>query len=123
MRKNIFIIRSVIITMCLSIVFCIGRMTKRNSYVSEYSLKDTINTKIDKVNISRYKGDSIVIINQRSEDFIVFLTDSCNEGARCYKITKSGVKPLVYLATEYENGEIKTIYYSEDDVKLISIEK
>lgn len=123
-KINLLTIRTVIVIICLSIVFSIARICKRNSYVSELGVRDTLSTtKIGKIDIAGYKSDSILIINQKSEDFIVFLTDSCSEGARYYSITKDGISPLVYLAVEYENSEIKTIYYSKEGTKLISIEK
>lgn len=126
MKSNKFKLRSLIILFVLASAIVVGYFSKKEKSTIRVSglRNDSVNLKsIDKISIHLYKNDSVLVVNQGKENFVLFLTNSQEMGGEQFKINKDTICKLNSLAYEKENDSIIAIYYSENDTEQISIRK
>lgn len=126
MKNNKFKLRSLIILFVLASAIVVGYFSRKEKSTIRVSglRNDSVNLKsIDKISIHSYKNDSVLVVNQGKENFVLFLTNSQEMGGEQFKINKDTISKLNSLAYEKENDSITTIYYSENDTEQISIRK
>lgn len=126
MKNNKFKLRSLIILFVLASAIVVGYFSKKEKSTIRVSglRNDSVNLKsIDKISIHSYKNDSVLVVNQGKENFVLFLTNSQEMGGEQFKINKDTICKLNSLAYEKENDSIIAIYYSENDTEQISIRK
>lgn len=126
MKNNKFKLRSLIILFVLASAIVVGYFSKKEKSTIRVSglRNDSVNLKsIDKISIHSYKNDSVLVVNQGKENFVLFLTNSQEMGGEQFKINKDTICKLNSLAYEKENDSITAIYYSENDTEQISIRK
>lgn len=126
MKSNKFKLRSLIILFVLASAIVVGYFSKKEKSTIRVSglRNDSVNLKsIDKISIHSYKNDSVLVVNQGKENFVLFLTNSQEMGGEQFKINKDTICKLNSLAYEKENDSIIDIYYSENDTEQISIRK
>jgi hypothetical protein len=126
MKSNKFKLRSLIILFVLASAIVVGYFSKKEKSTIRVSglRNDSVNLKsIDKISIHSYKNDSVLVVNQGKENFVLFLTNSQEMGGEQFKINKDTICKLNSLAYEKENDSIIAIYYSENDTEQISIRK
>ena len=126
MKNNKFKLRSLIILFVLASAIVVGYFSRKEKSTIRVSglRNDSVNLKsIDKISIHSYKNDSVLVVNQGKENFVLFLTNSQEMGGDQFKINKDTISKLNSLAYEKENDSITAIYYSENDTEQISIRK
>lgn len=126
MKNNKFKLRSLIILFVLASAIVVGYFSRKEKSTIRVSglRNDSVNLKsIDKISIHSYKNDSVLVVNQGKENFVLFLTNSQEMGGEQFKINKDTICKLNSLAYEKENDSITAIYYSENDTEQISIRK
>lgn len=126
MKSNKFRLRSLIILFVLASAIVVGYFSRKEKSTIRISglRNDSVNLKsIDKISIHSYKNDSVLVVNQGKENFVLFLTNSQEMGGEQFKINKDTICKLNSLAYEKENDSIIAIYYSENDTEQISIRK
>lgn len=126
MKNNKFKLRSLIILFVLASAIVVGYFSRKEKSTIRVSglRNDSVNLKsIDKISIHSYKNDSVLVVNQGKENFVLFLTNSQEMGGDQFKINKDTISKLNSLAYEKENDSIIAIYYSENDTEQISIRK
>lgn len=126
MKNNKFKLRSLIILFVLASAIVVGYFSRKEKSTIRVSglRNDSVNLKsIDKISIHSYKNDSVLVVNQGKENFVLFLTNSQEMGGEQFKINKDTICKLNSLAYEKENDSIIAIYYSENDTEQISIRK
>lgn len=126
MKNNKFKLRSLIILFVLASAIVVGYFSRKEKSTIRVSglRNDSVNLKsIDKISIHSYKNDSVLVVNQGKENFVLFLTNSQEMGGEQFKINKDTISKLNSLAYEKENDSITAIYYSENDTEQISIRK
>ena len=126
MKNNKFKLRSLIILFVLASAIVVGYFSRKEKSTIRVSglRNDSVNLKsIDKISIYSYKNDSVLVVNQGKENFVLFLTNSQEMGGDQFKINKDTISKLNSLAYEKENDSITAIYYSENDTEQISIRK
>jgi hypothetical protein len=126
MKSNKFRLRSLIILFVLASAIVVGYFSRKEKSTIRVSglRNDSVNLKsIDKISIHSYKNDSVLVVNQGKENFVLFLTNSQEMGGEQFKINKDTICKLNSLAYEKENDSIIAIYYSENDTEQISIRK
>lgn len=126
MKSNKFRLRSLIILFVLASAIVVGYFSRKEKSTIRVSglRNDSVNLKsIDKISIHSYKNDSVLVVNQGKENFVLFLMNSQEMGGEQFKINKDTICKLNSLAYEKENDSIIAIYYSENDTEQISIRK
>lgn len=126
MKSNKFKLRLLIVLFVLASAIVVGYFSKKEKSTIRVSglRNDSVNLKsIDKISIHSYKNDSVLVVNQGKENFVLFLTNSQEMGGEQFKINKDTICKLNSLAYEKENDSIIAIYYSENDTEQISIRK
>ena len=106
MKNNKFKLRSLIILFVLASAIVVGYFSRKEKSTIRVSglRNDSVNLKsIDKISIHSYKNDSVLVVNQGKENFVLFLTNSQEMGGEQFKINKDTICKLNSLAYEKEN--------------------